>query len=142
MSEPVMLVAEGIARRLTRRRFITKTLSTAFFTVAYFALDGLSNARPAFAASCFDQFTTSTVCNPPSAGYCNSYNANFCNGADCSGGCSPSGCHFWFAAANCWCTDVSCSPMGYYICCDCDCAEEHGPSCCACSQFVSTGACR
>jgi len=141
VSEPVKLIAEGFARRLTRRRFITSTLTTAFFTVAYLALDGV-NARPVLAASCFDLYTTSTVCNPPSAGYCNSYNQSFCSGANCSGGCSPSGCHFWFESANCWCTDVTCSPSGYYICCDCTCAAVGGPSCCACSQFISTQGCR
>ena len=142
MSEPVKLIAEGFARRLTRRRFISTTLTTAFFSVAYFALDGLTSAHPALGASCFNQYTTSTVCNPPSAGYCSSYSSSYCSNGDCAGGCTPSGCHFWFESANCWCTDVSCSPRGYYICCDCTCAAVGGPSCCACSKFVATAFCR
>jgi hypothetical protein len=142
MSEAVKLAAEEFERGMTRRRLIRRTFQTTFFAVAYFALDGLTASRPALAASCYGNFPPETFCNPPTAGYCSSHSSSYCSGADCAGGCATSGCGGYTASANCWCTQTSCSPNGYYICCDCDCSSVGGPGCCVCSQFVSTTGCR
>jgi hypothetical protein len=109
MSEVMKLSAEEAARKISRRRLLRRALDSAFFAVAFWSLEGVLKPNPAIAATCnFYKPPGTYYCSPPSAGYCSSYSGSYCSGADCAGGCTPSGCGGYFDSANCWCTDVSC----------------------------------
>lgn len=141
-------LAESLARGVDRRKFLRIAADAAFIGVAWFALDW-KNVPIALASHTACNATKLGVysCSPPCGRNCAPSN---CNGELCANGCSPSDCGGYSDLSHfCWCTDVGCSPNGYYICCDCccpqvgsctgTCSEKIG--CCLCSRFVSTAGC-
>lgn len=134
--------AEGVARALTRRRFLNRAAGVVFGAAAAAAVGGL---RPGVARA-----THATCPNPNNPGgcnciplggyYCNQFSASYCNGAACSGGCTYNGISY--PNDYCWCTalcDYNCgtcaSYIGYWVCCDCTCP---GNRYCTCRTFVRT----
>jgi hypothetical protein len=133
-------LAENLAREVDRRRFLRILADAAFVGFAWIALDW-RNAPTALGSHTACSATSGIcTCTPPGGRLCG---GGQCSGADCAGGCTPSDCGGWSESSHfCWCTAICCAGQGgatmtgYYVCCDCMCAQ-----CCLCSTHVSTGGC-
>ena len=128
---------EGLARRIDRRRGVSRAASLVFGLVAAFAVDGLAGPVATARRGC--SFTTpgDCSCNLPNQTWCGRIKASYCNGAACGKGCRylteddpPTGVY----PTGCWCS-ATCrygNKRGYYQCCDCNC---HGQQC-GCQRFI------
>lgn len=135
---------EGVARLLSRRRFLNRTAGLVFGATATAAV-GAIRAPSAFAdhgSNCPNNGSTWFSCNCSALGgvYCNQINPSYCNGAACAGGCTYNGI-IW-PNDYCWCTKLceyncgTCAAyIGYWQCCDCTCP---GNQACTCRTFVKT----
>jgi hypothetical protein len=114
-------IAESMARRVNRRRVITRGIKGGFALVAGLALGQLSNLKEAFAVTC--------TCNwAGGSGNANCPNVGGCPAQGCPSGCSicttSSGCGticnyasgFWVS-----CTGLGSCGKGYRLCRDCNC---------------------
>lgn len=148
MRDPGKIVAEGIAREFGRRKFLRRAADATFILLAWSVLDW-HNVSTAVASHSACNITTGNACSPPCQRICP---ASKCSGADCTGGCSPSGCGGYSDFSHfCWCTNLECGTGGYYVCCDCCCPDLGGcvgvhdcpnnAGCCLCSKWVSVGPC-
>jgi hypothetical protein len=114
MNEHEQLLAEGVARAMSRRRLLRRASETMFAVVSGAAISGIFN-RPARAhtyngqSHCYYQ-SGADACSPP--------HQTFCSG--CNGHACPSG-YYWTEAwgyfSACWCTNVT--GTSYSVCCDC-----------------------
>lgn len=129
-------LGEGVARRMDRRRFLTRAATGTFGAVAAWTVQGLG-ASPAFAAVC-SHTSSRCSCTPCANVHCRALNTSYCSGSACAGGCSYNyNCGYPDTA--CWCTETCCGPpAGYYQCCDCLCP---GNRACSCRKFVRTHGC-
>jgi hypothetical protein len=135
--------AEAIARKIDRRRFLSRSAGAIFAATAMATVAGIrapfaraSGNCPAHAGE-YD----SCSCHPPGP-YCTQWSSSFCSGAACAGGCSYD--YFDYQADACWCTLDCCylcggcnSYCGYWTCCDCKGCPGHSGKC-GCRSFTYT----
>jgi hypothetical protein len=117
----VNLAAEDIARRLTRRRVVSRGVKGAAALVAGLSVGGFAGVRSAFASNCL------CSCDFPGCGECS------CKGKSCPANGCPSGCVSCISTdcpgSGCiysdgtWvcCTGCGRCGLGYYSCWDCRC---------------------
>lgn len=132
-------LGERLARRMDRRRLVSRSAAAMFGLVAAWATEGI-RPRGALAYHCSLIDTGRCYCRPVNNTYCTNIGtdaAHNCVGADCYSGHCTRDLSGYPSNNGCWCTQ-GCnygSTCGYYQCCDCIC---HGIYC-GCRQFVSTG---
>ena len=128
----VKYMGEGLARLISRRKFMRRVATNTFAMVA----SGMTEwtFMPSTQAKSYCQYLSSdTTCHPYSGKYCDTINSSYCSGADCSGGCTLD-TSFWITG--CWCTLKHCDLLQrvyvYYECCDCLCQSQS----CGCHKSV------
>ncbi|MGI9252487.1 MAG: hypothetical protein ACR2J8_01975 [Thermomicrobiales bacterium] len=118
-------VAEGLARRLSRRGALKGAAAAIFANAAAIAAVGPG----ADAARCAVRLVEDTACNLPFLTPCTGTSASYCSGANCSGACLPDTVFYGQERqASCWCTALqpvgtSKNRYGYWKCCDCRCSQ-------------------
>ena len=116
MNNPLRPIAEGLARRTTRRGFFSRSAEVAFGALAGVAAGSLA-ARSASAGF-------GTMCSfpgPPCP----------CDGCVTSGVCAkPCVIYNFYYASGCWVAGVG----GAVTCCDCNCQGLHGINVCGCGS--------
>jgi hypothetical protein len=127
-------IAEGLARSVSRRRFLRKSSQAVFVGLSSVAAGGLfANAAGGHTlngqAHC--AVVHDTYCEPPNMGL-------YCTG--CNGHACPTNYYWtnqWGYGSACWCTNVH--GTSYSICCDCSqtqYATQQYSTDCGCSSEV------
>lgn len=134
MSDLEARIGEGLARGVSRRRFLRKSSQVLFVGISGLAAGGVFTRTAAShtlnGQSHCANLSGDTSCEPP--------NGTFCSG--CNGHACPSGYYWtnkWGYASACWCTSVS--GTSYSICCDCSThqnATQTYPDDCGCFSVV------
>jgi hypothetical protein len=109
---------EGIARGLTRKRFLNKTAVAAFGAFTSAALG--FHVPKAFGSGACPNSSDTCSCHPLNGIYCTSFDPSMCNGASCYN------CYWNYAyyPDACWCS--KCCSGRYWKCCDCTCPRPYG----------------
>ena len=117
MNNPLRPIAEGLARRTTRRGFFSRTTDVAFGALAGIAAGSLAATRSASAGF-------GTICDfpgPPCP----------CDGCLASGVCAkPCVMYNYWYASGCWVAGTT----GDVTCCDCNCNGLHNITVCGCGS--------
>jgi hypothetical protein len=121
--------AEGLARRIDRRRLLNRVSAAVFGVVAAWAVEGVGGSG-ALAIACAAT-SSQCRCNLPNGRSC----GKFCSGSLCKGACKFDTSYY---STGCWCT-LTCDNgglgSGYYECCDCTCNGQRRT--CGCERFVA-----
>ncbi len=139
-------MAEGLARRTSRRETTKGLAAAAFGLVAAVATQGPFGSR-ALAARCA-HISPYADCNPPYGRYCTTPEeggeSGNCDGSRCAGNCTLDTRYYpGSPQTGCWCTAAR-GPRNrryYYKCCDCQCpdldpAGPSNPQACGCRERV------
>jgi hypothetical protein len=111
---------EGIARGLTRKRFLDKTAVAAFGAFTSAALG--FHVPKAFGTGPCPNSSDTCSCHPLNGLYCTSIHPSMCNGANCD--IYTCSWNHSIYPDSCWCS--KCCSGSYWKCCDCTCPLPGG----------------